>query len=89
MGATPSTVWPDCWSSRLLVGEGTPISDATVARIWHRFGVQPWRAQTFAFSADRARGRYWLGGQPAAQPGQPLTGKQAVPRPQLRKRHLH
>jgi hypothetical protein len=23
-----------------------------VARIWHRFGVQPWRAQTFTFSTD-------------------------------------
>jgi transposase len=44
------------WSSRLLAaalaGEGTPISHATVARIWHRFGVQPWRAQTFKFSTD-------------------------------------
>src|ERR671920_1674610 len=42
------------WSSRLLAtalaGEGTPISHATVARIWHRFGVQPWRAQTLKFS---------------------------------------
>src|SRR5215208_3900064 len=46
------------WSSRLLAtalaGEGTPISHATVARIWHRFGVQPWRAQTFKFSTDPA-----------------------------------
>src|SRR4051812_43353784 len=44
------------WSSRLLAealaGEGTPISHATVARIWHRFGVQPWRAGTFKFSTD-------------------------------------
>jgi transposase len=44
------------WSSRLLAtalaGEGTPISHATVARIWHRFGVQPWRAETFKFSTD-------------------------------------
>ena len=34
------------WSSRLLAtalaAEGTPISHVTVARIWHRFGVQPW-----------------------------------------------
>ena len=33
------------WSSRLLAtalaAEGTPISHATIARIWHRFGVQP------------------------------------------------
>src|SRR3954469_24161321 len=46
------------WSSRLLAsalaGEGTPISHATVARIWHRFGVQPWRARTFKFSTDPA-----------------------------------
>src|SRR5437764_1150408 len=46
------------WSSRLLVaalaGEGTPISHATIARIWHRFGVQPWRARTFKFSTDPA-----------------------------------
>src|SRR3954465_310523 len=44
------------WSSRLLAtalaGEGTPISHATVARIWRRFGVQPWRRQTFKFSTD-------------------------------------
>src|SRR3982751_5245301 len=46
------------WSSRLLAaalaGEGTPISHATVARIWHRFGVAPGRAQTFKFSTDPA-----------------------------------
>jgi len=35
-----------------LAGEGTPISHATIARIWHRFGVQPWRAQTFTLSTD-------------------------------------
>jgi hypothetical protein len=44
------------WSSRLLAAalaaEGTPISHATIARIWHRFGVQPWRAQTFTFCTD-------------------------------------
>src|SRR5687768_3037658 len=44
------------WSSRLLAtalaAEGTPISHATIARIWHRFGVQPWRAETYKFSTD-------------------------------------
>ena len=44
------------WSTRLLAtalaAEGTPISHATIAPIWHRFGVQPWRAQTFKFSTD-------------------------------------
>src|SRR3954454_11140672 len=42
------------WSSRLLAdalaAEDTPISHATVARIWHRFGVEPWRAGTVKFS---------------------------------------
>src|SRR3954466_8145770 len=54
----PTTLGATHWSSRLLAdalaGEGTPISHATVARIWHRFGVQPWRAQTFKFSTDPA-----------------------------------
>src|SRR4051812_26773498 len=49
LGATHS-------SSRLLAdalaAEATPISHATIARIWHRFGVQPWRAETFKFSTD-------------------------------------
>src|SRR5688500_1114099 len=44
------------WSTRLLAtalaGEDRPISHATIARIWHRFGVQPWRAGTFKFSTD-------------------------------------
>src|SRR5215213_6190513 len=44
------------WSSRLLAAalaaEGTSISHATIARSWHRFGVQPWRAETFKFSTD-------------------------------------
>src|SRR3954469_21082043 len=44
------------WSTRLLAtalaGEDRPISHATIARIWHRFGVQPWRAETFKFSTD-------------------------------------
>src|SRR5512142_862062 len=44
------------WSSRLLAerlaAEGTPLSHATTARIWHRFDVQPWRAETFKFPTD-------------------------------------
>src|ERR671917_2400082 len=44
------------WSSRLLAaalaGEGTPISHTTIARIWHRFGVKPWRAAAVKFSPD-------------------------------------
>jgi transposase len=56
--APPTSFGATHWSSRLLAtalaGEGTPISHATVARIWHRFGVQPWRAGTFTFSTDPA-----------------------------------
>ena len=54
--APPTQYGATHWSSRLLAtalaDEGTPISHATIARIWHRFGVQPWRAQTFKFSTD-------------------------------------
>src|SRR5918992_2419381 len=54
--APPTQFGATHWSSRLLAaalaGEGTPISHATIARIWHRFGVQPWRAETFTFSTD-------------------------------------
>src|SRR4051812_14214085 len=52
----PTSLGATHWSSRLLAtalaAEGTPISHATIARIWHRFGVQPWRAETFKFSTD-------------------------------------
>ena len=39
------------WSSRLL-GRHLGIGDATVARAWREYGVQPWRAETFTFSTD-------------------------------------
>ena len=39
------------WSSRLLSGE-LRIGHATVARAWRRYGVQPWRSETFKFSTD-------------------------------------
>ena len=39
------------WSSRLL-GRQLGISDATVARAWRAYRVQPWRSQTFKFSTD-------------------------------------
>src|SRR3712207_5938163 len=54
--APPTQFGATHWSSRLLAtalaNEGTPISHVTVARIWHRFGVQPWRAETVTFSTD-------------------------------------
>ena len=39
------------WSSRLLAGH-LGIGDATVARAWRRYGVKPWRRETFKFSTD-------------------------------------
>jgi transposase len=39
------------WSSRLLARH-LGISDATVARAWRAYRVQPWRAETFKFSTD-------------------------------------
>ena len=39
------------WSSRLL-GRHLGIGDATVARAWRRYGIKPWRRETFKFSTD-------------------------------------
>lgn len=39
------------WSTRLLAQE-LGVGDATVARCWRRFGLQPWRRETFKFSTD-------------------------------------
>ena len=39
------------WSSRLLAAH-LGIGDATVARAWRRYRVQPWRRETFKFSTD-------------------------------------
>lgn len=39
------------WSTRLLARQ-IGIGDATVARAWRRYHVQPWRRETFKFSTD-------------------------------------
>jgi transposase len=39
------------WSTRLLAAE-LGVGDATVARAWRRYGVRPWRRETFKFSTD-------------------------------------
>jgi transposase len=39
------------WSSRLLADE-LGIGFATVARIWRKWNLQPWRVETFKFSTD-------------------------------------
>jgi transposase-like protein len=41
------------WSTRLLARH-LGVGDATVARAWRRYHVQPWRRGTFKFSTDPA-----------------------------------
>src|SRR3954470_3647692 len=40
------------WSSRLLARH-LKIGDATVARAWREYGIQPWRSETFKFCECR------------------------------------
>jgi transposase len=39
------------WSSRLL-GRELGLGHATIARIWKKWDLQPWRVETFKFSTD-------------------------------------
>jgi transposase len=39
------------WSTRLLAAE-LGISHVWVGKIWKRWGLQPWRSETFKFSTD-------------------------------------
>ncbi len=39
------------WSSRLLARK-LGISNVAVANVWRKWGLQPWRSQTFKFSTD-------------------------------------
>jgi len=39
------------WSTRLLARH-LGVGDATVARAWRKYGVKPWRRETFKFSTD-------------------------------------
>jgi Winged helix-turn helix len=47
----PESLGVTHWSSRLLARH-LGISDATVARAWRAYRVQPWRQGTFMFSTD-------------------------------------
>ncbi len=47
----PASLGVTHWSSRLL-GRHLGIGDATVARAWRAYRVQPWRRGTFKFSTD-------------------------------------
>src|SRR3954452_25416375 len=49
--APPASLAVTHWSSRLL-GKHLAISDATVARAWRAYRIQPWRRGTFKFSTD-------------------------------------
>jgi transposase len=49
--APPEKLGVTHWSSRLLAGQ-LGISNVWVARIWRKWGLQPWRRETFKFSTD-------------------------------------
>jgi transposase len=49
--APPASLAVTHWSSRLLAKQ-LGIGDATVARAWRAYRVQPWRQGTFKFSTD-------------------------------------
>ena len=50
-GRPPAHLGVTHWSARLLAAE-LKISFATVARIWRKWDLQPWRSETFKFSTD-------------------------------------
>ena len=50
-GRPPQHLGVTHWSARLLAAE-LKISFATVARIWRKWNLQPWRVKTFKFSTD-------------------------------------
>jgi transposase len=50
-GRPPARLGVTHWSARLL-GAELGISFASVARIWRKWKLQPWRVQTFKFSTD-------------------------------------
>ena len=47
----PKSLGVTHWSSRLLAAR-LGVGNATIARAWREFGVQPWRSETFKFSTD-------------------------------------
>jgi hypothetical protein len=50
-GRPPAHLGVTHWSARLLA-DHLKISFATVARIWRKWDLQPWRTETFKFSTD-------------------------------------
>ena len=49
--APPEHLGVTHWSSRLL-GRELGISNVAVAQVWKKWGLQPWRSETFKFSTD-------------------------------------
>jgi transposase len=49
--APPERLGVTHWSSRLL-GAEVGLSNVTVAKVWKKWKLQPWRAETFKFSTD-------------------------------------
>jgi len=47
----PETLGVTHWSSRLLATH-LGVSDFTVTTTWRKWGLQPWRSETFKFSTD-------------------------------------
>src|SRR5215210_6345221 len=47
----PESLGVTHWSARLLAGQ-LGVSFASVARIWRKWELQPWRVETFKFSTD-------------------------------------
>jgi transposase len=49
--APPERLGVTHWSSRLL-GRELGLGHATIARVWTKWNLQPWRVETFKFSTD-------------------------------------
>ena len=51
LSSPPASLGVTHWSSRLLAAR-LKVGNATIARAWREYGVQPWRRETFKFSTD-------------------------------------
>ncbi len=51
LASPPSRLGVTHWSSRLL-GAELGLSHVTIAKVWKKWDLQPWRVETFKFSTD-------------------------------------